>query len=248
VQGSLEQVLADIRRKRQRQLDSILGTAGTGRGAGQPMSPMAAVPAKHSELLGMLSKMSQGGMQDMMGGMMGGGGGGAPGGGMPLMGGGGGGMSMNAPWTLGSGGGGGVGGAVGQVGNALGQGAQAVGSALGSAGSAIGSGIGAAASAVGGAASAAGSGIMSIIGLIGSLFSTARVKHDIHEFERIGDLRWVRFRYVPELDPGQAEFLGLLAEEVVVKHPEWVFHNDRGQPLGIHYDLVPREARPLRWR
>jgi hypothetical protein len=132
-----------------------------------------------------------------------------------------------------------------RIGAAL-QGAGAIGSALSSAlGPSAATGaasVGASAGVLGGAASggAATGGGASIL----SLLSTERVKQNIETEACVRELRWVSFEYVPELMLGSERHRGLIAEEVAVVHPEWVFNDEEGRPLGVRYDQIPRELWP----
>lgn len=116
-------------------------------------------------------------------------------------------------------GGGGVGGPKGSLGGVQG----------------LASGIGAAGQAAGGTSS---------IWTILSALSTRRVKRDIHHAVWRDDLEWVHFRYVPSVDPTQKWQVGLIAEDVERRHPEWVFVDANGDPLGVHYDRIPKRLWP----
>jgi hypothetical protein len=79
-------------------------------------------------------------------------------------------------------------------------------------------------------------------GKLGSLPSSARFKDDI---EDMGDassglmqLRPVRFRYKPDIDPSGLEQYGLVAEEVAKVYPDMVVHDDKGQPQTVRYHFV----------
>lgn len=103
--------------------------------------------------------------------------------------------------------------------------------------SSIGSALGAAGSAVGAAASSA-------IGYLAALFSSRQLKHSIEDYKQVGDLRWVRYRYLPELDPDQIIRIGLIAEEVAETHPEWIVKGPDGKPQGIVYGRIPEHLWP----
>lgn len=91
---------------------------------------------------------------------------------------------------------------------------------------------------------AIGQGISSAISAIAALFSTERMKHGITDHCRRGDLRWVRYRYLPEFDPAQIERVGLIAEEVATTHPEWIERGLDGRPLAIYYGRIPEHLWP----
>lgn len=124
--------------------------------------------------------------------------------------------------------------------------APAVGAAAASPGllSGVGSAIGGAGSAIGGAASGLASAVGSAISYIASLFSTERMKHEIELHKQVGELRWVSYKYLPQFDPSQEKRIGLIAEELVQTHPEWVVRGADRKPLGIHYGEIPRHLWP----
>jgi len=94
-----------------------------------------------------------------------------------------------------------------------------------------------------GAAATAGAAGGGLAGLL-ALFSSRRFKHSIEEIARVGDLRWVSFQYLPEIDPEQTLRLGLIAEEVQSLHPELVVLDGDGLPLAIHYDRLRADQWP----
>ena len=79
-------------------------------------------------------------------------------------------------------------------------------------------------------------------GQLGITPSSERFKEDICPIgdasKVLLDLRPVRFRYRPELDPAGAPQYGLIAEEVAKKAPDLVIYDDEGRPESVRYNLV----------
>jgi hypothetical protein len=79
-------------------------------------------------------------------------------------------------------------------------------------------------------------------GQLGTLTSSARYKVDIESMgddsRVLMDLRPVRFRYKPEIDPTGAEQFGLVAEEVAEQAPGLVLYDAQGRPDSVQYNLV----------
>jgi len=111
-------------------------------------------------------------------------------------------------------------------------------SGTGGGGASIG-GLVAADAAVGTALGAAGvTGGGSALASLLSLLSSRRFKHEVETLGYEGGLRWVTYRYLPDMDPAQELRVGLIAEEVEQVRPGLVFHDAGGRALGIHYGLV----------
>ncbi|HWV57805.1 MAG TPA: tail fiber domain-containing protein [Longimicrobiales bacterium] len=84
--------------------------------------------------------------------------------------------------------------------------------------------------------------LISSQGQLGTISSSARVKHDIADLEalssRIHELHPVSFRYLPSIDPGQTLMYGLIAEEVEEVMPELVARDADGQIETVKYHLL----------
>jgi hypothetical protein len=79
-------------------------------------------------------------------------------------------------------------------------------------------------------------------GKLGFQSSSRRFKDEINPIERasevIYELKPVRFRYKPEIEPTCPRGFGLIAEDVQKINPDLVVHDAEGKPASVRYDAV----------
>jgi uncharacterized coiled-coil protein SlyX len=79
-------------------------------------------------------------------------------------------------------------------------------------------------------------------GLLGHATSSRRYKEDIRPMDKTSEviyqLQPVTFHYKKEIDRTQSPAFGLIAEEVAKADPNLIVRDSRGQPEGVHYEMV----------
>jgi uncharacterized coiled-coil protein SlyX len=79
-------------------------------------------------------------------------------------------------------------------------------------------------------------------GQLGTLPSSARFKHDIHNMDKASEvilaLKPVTFHYKAEIDPKGIPQFGLVAEEVEKVNPNLVARDAEGKPYTVRYEAV----------
>ncbi|HEY0262452.1 MAG TPA: tail fiber domain-containing protein, partial [Chitinophagales bacterium] len=67
-------------------------------------------------------------------------------------------------------------------------------------------------------------------------------KTDIRPLEEVlpilRTLSAVRFKYKPELDLGNSEQIGVIAQEILKYYPEFVFHDEKSDRYLVYYDKL----------
>lgn len=72
---------------------------------------------------------------------------------------------------------------------------------------------------------------------VASLFSDARLKHDIKHTGYENGFPVYSFRYLPEFDPQQHEYRGVMAQDVILTRPDAVIYADNGY-MAVNYDKI----------
>ncbi len=81
-------------------------------------------------------------------------------------------------------------------------------------------------------------GIASSMAALPAIFSDTRLKHDINFIENIEGINLYSFKYIPEFDPEQNTFVGAMAQELRLTHPEAVVEDVSGF-LKVDYSKLP---------